>query len=218
MLIQAMLRHTPQRHGTMQTKAHHDHTGDKYRETPTRPTEAQLVAHLAGTITLAAPATANGLAACIVIDIDDYSIESIVGILQAAYQRNLFAWGEWYGSRDRGYVYIPYDRLTSAEALKALGDELIAAADIPTTDPRIIDNRTANNAITRLPFGRHTWTGERGTIIMQDHTSAQIDADPDTALQLWAPTTARILPMVSQCPREPPQRHAQPHTYTNAPR
>jgi hypothetical protein len=186
MLIQAMLRHTPQRHGIMQTKAHHDQTGDKYRETATRPTEAQLAAHLTGTITLAAPATANGLAACIVIDIDAYSIESILGLLEAARQRGRFAWGEWHGSRDRGYVFIPYDRLTNAQALKAVGDELIAAADIPTKDPRIIDNRTANNAITRLPFGRHTWTGERGELIMQDYTSAQIDADPDAALQLWA--------------------------------
>jgi len=214
MFIQAMLRHTPQRHGIMQTKAHHDQTGDKYRETATRPTEAQLAAHLAGTITLAAPAAANGLAACIVIDIDAYSIESIVGLLQAAYQRGLFAWGEWYGSRDRGYVYIPFDRLTSALALKALGDDLIAAADMPTKDPKSIDNRTANNAITRLPFGRHTWTGERGEIIMQDYTSAHLDDDPDAALQLWAahyranPADGVALPA-----RDAPTPRAATHVY-----
>ena len=181
LLRQAVLQHAPQRHGLMQPVT----SPRKYHETRSAPTEEQLRQHLAGVVTLAAPATSHDLAACIVYDIDGEGLVTIATLLETARQRGLWAWGEWHLATDRGYVWIPFDRLTSAAALAQLGDELAAAVPLSAEQRRTLDNRTANNAITRLPFGRHTHTGQRGDLIMQDGTWVALDADPETALALW---------------------------------
>ena len=192
MVLYAILRHQPQRHGIMQSEATYQQTGRKYHDEATAPTSGQIAAHMAGEITIAAPAAANGLAGCIVIDIDSHSIQMIPAIIQTATERGIFAWGEIHEARDRGYVWMPYDRLTNAEGLRQLGDEIIAAAiadqrgwgALTKLDNPDIDNRTANNAITRLPFAKHTWTGQRGEIIVPDGRSAYIDENPAAAFEL----------------------------------
>jgi hypothetical protein len=182
LLRQAVLQHAPKRHGVMQPAT----SPTKYHETRTAPTEDQLSRHLAGAITLAAPVTANGQASCIVYDIDGEAVDCIPALLDTARQRGLWAWGEWHVATNRGYVWIPFDRLTNAAALAQIGQELVVVADLTPEQCRTLDNRTANNAITRLPFGRHTHTGQRGEVIFQDGSSAPLDADPEAALALWA--------------------------------
>ncbi len=181
LLRRAILRHTPARHGLMLPP----NPRAKYHEIATAPTDDQLRQHLAGLITLAAPATGNDLAGCIIFDIDGEASDTIPALLDTARQRGLWAWGEWHVATDRGYVWVPFDRLTSAAALATLGQELVATTDLTTEQRKTIDNRTAKKAITRLPFGRHTRTGQRGDLIFQDGTSTALDADADAALALW---------------------------------
>ena len=181
LLRRAVLQHAPQRHGLMQPAT----SRNKYHETRTAPTEDQLHRHLVGEITLAVPATSHDLASCIVYDIDGEGLVTITALLETVRQRGLWAWGEWHLATDRGYVWIPFDRLTSAAALAQLGDEFAAATPLSPAQRRTLDNRTKNHAITRLPFGRHTRTGQRGDLIFQDGTSATLDADPEAALALW---------------------------------
>ncbi len=181
LLRQAVLKHGPQRHGLMLAP----NPRAKYHEIASAPTEEQLLQHLAGAITLAAPATNHDLASCIVYDIDGEGLDTIIALLEVARQRGLWAWGEWHSATNRGYVWIPFTRLTNAAALAQLGQELVAAADLTPEQMKTLDNRTAKKAITRLPFGRHTRTGQRGDLIFQDGTSAALDADMDAALTLW---------------------------------
>ena len=70
---QAMFKHGPTRHGLMLPP----NPRAKYHEFASAPTEEQLRQHLVGTITVAAPATSNDLAACIVFDIDDHALDTI---------------------------------------------------------------------------------------------------------------------------------------------
>ena len=181
LLHQAVLKHGPIRHGLMLPP----NPRAKYHEFAIAPTEDQLLQHLAGTITLATPATSNNLAACIVFDIDGHALDTITDLLKTACQRHLWAWGEWHVATNRGYVWIPFDHLTSAAALATLGQELVAATDLRPEQRRTLDNRTANQAITRLPFGRHTHTNQRGEVIFQDGSSAALDVNPKAALALW---------------------------------
>ena len=73
LLRRIVLKHRPMRHGLMLPP----NPRAKYHEVASAPTEEQLRQHLVGTITVAAPATSNDLAACIVFDIDDHALDTI---------------------------------------------------------------------------------------------------------------------------------------------
>jgi hypothetical protein len=213
LLRQVALKHDPSRHGLMLPP----NPRAKYHEFAIAPTEEQLRQHLAGVITLAIPATCNDLAGCIIFDIDDHAIDSIPALLETARQRQLWAWGEWHVATNRGYIWIPFDRLTSTAALAQLGQELITATDLTPAQRQEIDNRTANKSITRLPFGRHTHTTQRGDLIFQDGSSAALDADPEAALALWMEryhenTADQVAPCVPPAP-PPPHRSSLARSY-----
>ena len=221
LLRQAVIKHGPARHGLMQTAAHYAATGQKYRETTTPPTAAQISAHLNGRITLAAPACANGLAACIVIDLDDHALTAITDLLTATEQHGLWAWGEVHEATDRGYLYVPFADLVNAATLKHLGDTLIAAAGLQARGDKDVDNRTANQAITRLPFGIHRQTMRRGLLIFPDGDSHDLNTALDAGLQAWcdgyhenpAPMPAAPSPLLPACQRAPAPRTAANHAH-----
>src|SRR5262249_10706399 len=91
--------------------------------------------------------------------------------------------------RNRGYVWIPFDELASAERIKRLGDELITAVmhqqsllQDDQAHPWRIENR-ATNEDTRLPFARHAWSGVYGVLYLPGEARPfHIDADPHGAL------------------------------------
>ena len=185
LLRRAILRHKPARHGIMQTAAHYETTGKKYHETPKPPSTTLLEDHLRGRTTIAVPLCANGLTSAIVFDVDNEAFSRVPLLIDQAQQRGLWAWGELHEDTNRGYVYIPFVELENAEQLKRLGDTLIAAAGLASVPAAELDNRTMNNAITRLPFGVHRQTLRRGLLIFPDGTSIDLNEQLDAGLALW---------------------------------
>src|SRR5262245_36824078 len=116
-----------------------------------------LAYHLAGRISLAAPAAVDGRAHLLPLDIDAGGIEAIRALIAQAQHRDLFAFGQYCPRPDvseqdqRGYVWLPFDQAVDKDRLMTLGAELISTASRPgwKVEPRAI------HAVTRLPMARH---------------------------------------------------------------
>jgi hypothetical protein len=179
----AFLRHAPGRFAFMLAPAEAQRLGQKYVERRGRITDAMLARHLAGALTLAAPAAVDGRAHLLPLDIDAGGIDAIQTLIAEAARRKLWAFGQ-YCRRDglvdtaqRGYVWMPFDRQADAHRLQALGAQLIAATR--QSDWKI--EARAFHAVTRLPLARHTHTGRFGDLILANQL-IQIDQDPTGAL------------------------------------
>ena len=168
----AFLKQQPTRHAVMQ-----DRQADrKYNDYQGQLSDGQIAAHLAGRIVYAVPYAENGLAALLAFDIDAGGMQAIQAVTAACERRALWSFGQYNPERERGYVYLPFDDLTNAERIRALGNEIISEAG---RDGWRIENR-ATNEDTRLPFARHRWTGRYGLLIIGDQ-QIEIDPDPHTA-------------------------------------
>ena len=164
----AFLKQQPTRHAVMQ-----DRQADrKYNDYQGQLSDGQIAAHLAGRIVYAVPYAENGLASLLAFDIDAGGMQAIQAVTAACKRRALWSFGQYDPERERGYVYLPFDDLTNAERIRALGNEIIAEAG---RDGWRIENR-ATNEDTRLPFARHRWTGRYGLLILGDQ---QIEIDPN---------------------------------------
>jgi hypothetical protein len=179
----AFLRPTPQWYALMLVPAAATRLGQKYIGRREQISDAMIAQHLAGVISLAAPAAVTGRAQLLPLDIDAGGIDAINALLAEATQRKLWAFGQ-YCRRDgvaeadqRGYVWLPFDMLADAQRLQALGAQLIAALGRPGWK---IETR-AFHAATRLPLARHTHTGRFGDLVLADRQIA-IDQDPAGAL------------------------------------
>jgi len=175
----AFLRHAPQRYAVMLTPGEAQRLGQKYMERRGAITDTMITRHLAGAITLAVPAAVNHRAQLLPLDVDAGGIAAIHALIAKTKLRDLWAFGQYcqrYGLADadqRGYVWLPFDLLTDAVRLQALGAQLIAATRRLgwKIEPRAI------HAVTRLPLARHTHTGHFGDLVIADrHIS--IDQDP----------------------------------------
>jgi hypothetical protein len=175
----AFLRHTPRRYAVMLTPAEAQRLGQKYMERRGMITDTMITRHLAGAITLAAPAAVDHRAQLLPLDVDAGGIAAIHALIAATKLRDLWAFGQYcqrYGLADehqRGYVWLPFDILADAARLQALGAQLIAAISQPEwkIEPRAI------HAVTRLPMARHRHTGHFGDLVLGDQR-INIDQDP----------------------------------------
>lgn len=176
-----LLSHAPQRHAVMQRPGAHQ----KYLEVAAPITDAQLQQHLAGKITLAAPAAHADLGCVLPLDVDQGGLPAIEALLQAATATGLWAFGQytprrdWTPQRQRGYVWVAVDGLVNVERLALLGQQLVRDAGLPAHHVEI----RAHHAVTRLPLGRHTHTRRFGQLLLPSGVQLDIDADPEAALQ-----------------------------------
>ncbi len=207
LLERACLRHAPTRHGIMTTHAQHEATGEKYLDRSRKPTRRQLEEHLKGTLTLAVPAARHNSSAMIILDVDAEAFERVPLLIEAAHQHGLWAWGEIHEERNRGYCYVPFADLVNAEQLKQLGDLLISDAGLSHIPASLLDNRTMNQAITRLPFGVHTWTQTRGLVIFANGDSYDLNTDLDAGLRAWSERYSENQPPAPHQP-EPASQNA----------
>lgn len=167
----AFLRHGPTRYAVMQRQD----ADRKYDDHPGALTDQQIRDHLDGRSAYAVPTAENGLASLLPLDIDAGGENAARALLDAAAARGLWAFAQVDSARGRGYVWIPFDDLASAERLRQLGDQLINPVQQPGWK---IENR-ATNEDTRLPFARHRWTGRRGVLIHQGDSAGPLVADLD---------------------------------------
>jgi hypothetical protein len=180
--------------------------GQKYMWRRGTITDTMIAQHLAGEISLAAPAAVAGRAQLLPLDVDAGGIDAIEAMIAEAARRKLWAFGQ-YCRRDglaeieqRGYVWLPFDTLSDAQRLQALGAQLIAAASQPKWK---IETR-AFHAATRLPLARHTHTGQFGDLVLADRQIA-IDQDPAGALtelhDVYHENRSTALPHLPPSPR-----------------
>src|SRR3954467_4084717 len=128
----AFLRHAPRRYAVMLAPVEATRLGQKYMGRRGAISDTMIGQHLAGVMSLAAPAAVDGRAQLLSLDIDAGGIDAIQELLAEAAQRKLWAFGQ-YCRRDclaevdqRGYVWLPFDTLADAQRLQALGAQLIA--------------------------------------------------------------------------------------------
>jgi hypothetical protein len=179
----AFLRHAPRRYALMLTPAEAQRLGQKYMERRGAITDTLITRHLAGAITLAAPAAVDNRTHLLPLDIDAGGSDAIDALMAASRRRELWAFGQYclrHGLADeqqRGYVWLPFDTLVDTARLQALGAQLIAAISQPgwKIEPRAI------HAVTRLPLARHRHTGRFGDLILGE-CRVDIDQDPTGAL------------------------------------
>ncbi|MDQ2995573.1 MAG: hypothetical protein M3R61_00735 [Chloroflexota bacterium] len=177
------MRHAPERFAVMLAPAEAQRLGQKYMERRGVITDTMIARHLNGAIALAVPAAVDGRAHLLPLDIDAGGIDAIHALIAEAARRELWAFGQ-YCRRDglaeidqRGYVWLPFDTLSDAHRLQALGAQLIAAS---SHQGWRIETR-AFHAATRLPLARHTHTRRFGDLVLADRQIV-IDQDPAGAL------------------------------------
>ncbi len=179
----AFLRHAPRRHAVMLRPPAARSFGQKYLTRHEPISDALIARHLAGAITLAAPAAVDEQAYLLPLDIDAGGIAAIHALIDAADRRQLWAFGQYCERRgraaaeQRGYVWLPFDCSVAMSRVQALGLELIAELDQPTWK---IEAR-AHHAATRLPLARHTHTARFGVLIVGQRC-LDIDQNPPDAL------------------------------------
>jgi hypothetical protein len=179
----AFLRHAPWRVALMLTPDEAQRLGQKYMERRGAITDTMIARHLAGALTLAAPAAIDNRAQLLPLDIEAGGIAAIRALIAETKLRDLWAFGQYclrLGLADehqRGYVWLPFDTLADTARLQALGAQLIAAVSQPGWK---IEAR-ATHAVTRLPLARHSYTGRFGDLVLGDQRIS-IDQDPAGAL------------------------------------
>jgi hypothetical protein len=179
----AFLRHAPGRYAVMLTLDAAQRLGQKYKERRGCITDVMIGRHLAGAMSLAAPAAIDGRAQLLPLDIDAGGIDAIRTLLAASTRQELWAFSQYCprpGLADvdqRGYVWLPFDTLAATDRLQALGAELIAA----THQPEWKIEAHAIHAVTRLPLARHTHTKRSGDLVIGDQLIS-IDQNPAGAL------------------------------------
>ena len=147
----------------------------KYRKKFHPISDAELAAHLAGRLTIAAPLTGtDDLAYAAALDIDHGGDDALCALLDAAHGRALtgFALTSTYARHNGGHVWLLFDAPAVPTRLRRLADELAHAVAVAAeTYP--------SGRMLRLPLGVHRGSGQRGRLLLQDGTVLDLDADAD---------------------------------------
>src|SRR5829696_8840225 len=91
----AFLRHTPRRYAVMLTPGEAQRLGQKYMERRGAITDTMITRHLAGAMTLAAPAAVDNRAHLLPLDIDAGGIDAINALIAEIKLHDLWAFGQY---------------------------------------------------------------------------------------------------------------------------
>jgi hypothetical protein len=206
----AFVRHAPERYAMMLTVEQARRLGQKYTTRRGRITDTLIARHLAGAVTLAAPAAVDGRAHLLPLDIDAGGLRALRALMTEARRRHLWAFGQYCPRPDRvdtdqrGYVWLPFAAPLDTEQLQALGAQLIAAASRPGWK---IEAR-ASHAATRLPFARHAQNGRFGDLLIGEQIRS-IDTNSAGALaalcRVYHENTSDSLPAPPPAPQPAPR-------------
>jgi hypothetical protein len=175
-------------------------------------TDRELDAHLAGTLTLAAPLIGpDDLAYIAAIDSDADAGESTLWrLLLAAQARGFTAFAITSSTElhDGGHVWCLFDQPTHPDRLRYVAQALVttlglAAETYPT------------RKTLRLPFGVHRRSGRRGTLLLPTGAALDLDAGGDVLAEALGAIAALPRNATAQLPQLPPAaprpRSTRPH-------
>ena len=145
-LRRTFLRHDPQQHARMTNAG-----SAKYLRVHTPITDADLIAHIAGDITLATQLVTNGLSCTAACDLDAGGEAAVRSVLRAGEAASCTAYGFVLdaGPHNGGHVWIFFEDMFPATALRQLMSEITTAARITTAE------LWPSQQDLRLPFGLH---------------------------------------------------------------
>ena len=182
-------------------------------------TDAQIAAHLDGRITLAAPLIGpDGLAQTVALDVDSGGAAALQRLLNAAQALGWMAYAMTSTTKEHngGHLWLHLDAPATPDRARLLAQQIAEAAQVEAeTYP--------TRKQLRLPLGIHRWTGKRGTLLLQDGTTLDLDSGDAAihqALELIAslPTNhAEHLPEVQTQPTPTRTLHTPRRTCQEAP-
>jgi hypothetical protein len=151
----------------------------KYRTRHRAPTDDELAAHLAGTITLAGVLIGrDGLAGAGLIELDILAEEGARRALAELAARGVVAFAiatPGAGEHNGSHVWALYQERTDPRAIAHQLAGAAQAAGLPT------DEVYPSGKAIRLPFGLHRWTGRRGVLLVQDGRRFDLDTPDEFA-------------------------------------
>ncbi len=148
------------------------HTVKDATKQPLRPTKALFPAHLSGAETFAVPLVgAAGFTYHVALDNDDGGIDALQRALAAAYALGWIAYAvsSLTNAHRGGHLWIHLDQPTAPNRARHLAVQIARRAQLgsvetyPTKQP------------LRIPFGRHSWTQQRGSLLLQDGQTINLD-------------------------------------------
>jgi hypothetical protein len=191
-------------------------------------TDVELVSHLEGRATFAAPLIGrDGFTREVALDIDDGGVEAVRISLQIAAAQELAAYGlisqGGTGGHNGGHIRIPLADIAAPERARLLAERLRTELMQQTGLPENAIEVYPTHKGLRLPFGVHTHTGKRGLLLLQNGTQLDLDTGEPlatisqamTLVELLSPTHPERLPIVPPepviyAPVSPPNSVQQP--------
>ncbi len=174
--FEQLLSHNPKRKGRMLPRDARNKYND-ITDPAFRFSRDEITAHLEGTATYAESMIGHdGLASEIGADVDHGGKAALKAILAGLKRRGIVAYAitskNDEQNHDGGHIRARYNCRFEPERGRALISEV--AAEVRTSvEPY------PSGQLLRWHFGKHTWTGQRGTAIFQDDTEINLDGGPD---------------------------------------
>lgn len=195
-------------------------------------TDAEIVSHIEGKATFAAPLIGNdGFTREVALDVDVGGGEAIRTGLQIAASLACAAYGivsqAGAHGHNGGHIRLPLADIAAPERARLLAEQLRAALIEQTgIAARAIEVYPTQKGL-RLPFGVHTHTHKRGLLLLQDGTRLDLDAGEPLAtinqalelVEALSPTSPERLPLlpvepVRTGPVSPPNAPQRPITHS----
>lgn len=221
---QLFLSGSPETHSKMQQPG----AAAKYYKRFHSLTDEEIAAHLAGRATFAAPLIGkDGFTREVALDIDEGGERAIAAGLQVAAELGYSAYGlvsqAVVGGHDGGHIRIPFADVAAPERARLLGEQLQQAVIVRCGLPEKVVEVYPTHKGLRLPFGVHTYTKKRGTLLLQDGTRLELDEGEPLStigqamnlLEVLPPNNPDMLPLlpaapVSHTPVSPPNGPGRP--------
>ncbi len=202
------LAHDPESHARMNGPK----AAKKYTKSHHAPGTPEVIDHLAGRRTIAAPLVGpHGLCHHAAFDVDAGGPLALRCVLAAAQQLGWTAYAITSETDEHtgGHVWLHFDQPTAPERARLLADQLAQAAGV---DAETYPTRKA----LRLPLGVHQWTGKRGTLLLQDGQHVDLDTGADAVAHALATIAALPTNQTSALPDVPPRTPAAPQARQTA--
>ncbi len=199
-LAQLYLLHTPARYARMLRPG----ARYKYHTVHRAPTPDDIHAHLTGADTIGVPLIEAGdLSYHVALDIDQGGIDALEQALDTAQALSWTAYAITSTTTTHcgGHLWIHLDQPTTPDRARQLAVQIAHLAQLgsvetyPTKQP------------LRIPFGRHTWTQQRGSLLLHDGHTINLDTNLATvhaAIALVAALPRNSTAKLPQLPPPPP--------------